>query len=164
MVSEFNIMRSLYMLEDSKEYHFPFAEFDTNNTAKPSTDKEETKSITTKQVEEEVKKEPKLLPGLANTKLFLSSLELPELINKPRFKNLFNTAVIGFFHGHHIKDNFTSILKDEARVFAELPVNFVGIKDEYKKKCYEKVETMAKACGLVKVLSPYDHHYLFRKF
>ena len=203
MVSEFNIVRCLYKLEDFEEYHFPFENTKKNSTesqkevsGSEESKKEESKISEIKKdepeivkdikPEEELKvqekiedltikdednkkdkvvKEPMLLPGLINAsiKFYIMSSDLSEVCSKPRFSKLFDAVVIGFFHGHNLKDKFPDILKDNARIYTELPINFVGIKEEYKKKCYEKIETMANTCGLAKILTPYDHHFLFRK-
>ena len=105
-----------------------------------------------------------LLKGLKklNIKIYLVSEELSVLSQKARFANLFDVAVIGFYHSQHATGNFASILKKPTGVtYIELPKNFVGIKAEIKEKCYEKQVSLVKAAGLKMMKSGYGHHYLF---
>jgi len=151
MISQYNVLNYIYKLENFEEFHYPFDNPASEETKKNEEEKQKT------EISEIQKKDilPKfdLLPGFDNIKFIFVNSDLSELIQKAKFQGKFDIVVLGFFHGHHLKDKFCQTLKEkQGYVYAELPVNFVGIKKEFKEKCYEKVENMAKSCGLKKIL------------
>ena len=105
-----------------------------------------------------------LLEGLKNLnmKIYLMSEEISLLVNKPKFQNLFDIAVIGYYHAQDTGDKFPNLLKkSEGIVYIELLKYFIGIKSELKEKCYEKQIDITTKAGLKMLNSPYVHHYLF---